>query len=544
MNNVRNPAGSVVGRTATTRGDQSLHDPFRQAPFTHFIKSSTFWKTWPSVCFFVLEAGIIALLNRPTKSLSVSTTILTVLGKDLSLTIKFLLTHEKREGSTVIGFAISYRTSSAYSQYNEARKAWGNVIHHSRTLSRLIWLHLPNELTPHTAKDPATENEKLRAMIEKKTMVNLVQAFSVSLKHYLRGEYGIYYEDLYHLTCILPKYNQVGPKAFSGIPQLPGKFGSQDSSFVVEVEKAYSIGSEDGLPRPASLFQVPTVQPADPMNPPTELLPGYNPPRNTVYDHLPFLKIFRTLAKGSMNFSGLRQASDRRYCPEENIPLEILWHMSLYLSALQARKVIELCAYYKHVQCNAGRPFRRACQCREGPYNPHTVWLSRTSEGNKKNHTIIWGYLTFLPFQLIGTFKKITVPATGLIAFAFLGFLQIGEDIENPFGYASNDLDLDHFCKDIILRELDELTYDKLPRLHIPRSTPPTDPMSFVLTSSNMPLFGTGCFQTASEMSNSLMASDLEYLLSEPTRVKQEASWAGTKDSGKTQTVINIKNKT
>jgi len=507
MNNVRNPAGSVVGRTATVKRDQSLHDPFRQAPFTHFIKSSTFWKTWPSVCFFLIEASVIALLNRPTKSLSVSTTILTVLG-------------------TVIGFAISYRTSSAYAQYNEARKAWGNVIHHSRTLSRMIWLHLPNELTPHTAKDPPTENEKVRAMIEKKTMVNLVQAFSVSLKHYLRGEYGIYYEDLYHLLCILPKYNQVGPKAFSGIPQLPGKLASQDSSFVVEVEKAYSIGSEDGVPRPSSLFQLPTVQPADPMNPPTKLLPGYNPPRKTAYDHFPFLKIFRTLAKGSMNVSGLRQASDRRYCPEENIPLEILWHLSLYLSTLQARKVIDVPTTNTFNATLVGLSDALA--------NVERVLTTPIPFGYLVHlKTIIWGYLTFLPFQLIGTFKKITIPATGLIAFAFLGFLQIGEDIENPFGYASNDLDLDHFCNDIILRELDELT-----------STPPTDPMSFVLTSSNMPLFGTGCFQTASEMSNSLMANDLEYLLSEPIRVKQETSWPGSKDSGKTENVIHIQNKT
>jgi predicted membrane chloride channel (bestrophin family) len=59
----------------------------------------------------------------------------------------------------------------------------------------------------------------------------------------------------------------------------------------------------------------------------------------------------------------------------------------------------------------------------------------------------------------VGAFKKIVVPATALIAFAFLGFMKIGEDIENPFGYASNDLDLDHFCNDIILRELEELTF-------------------------------------------------------------------------------------
>jgi hypothetical protein len=102
---------------------------------------------------------------------------------------------------------------------------------------------------------------------------------------------------LQDLTCILPKYNQVGPKSFSGVPQLPGKFRSEDASFVVEVEKAYSVLTEDGIPRPSSLFYGPTVQPADPMNPPIKLVPGYNPPRKTIYDRFRFLRVFRSLVK-------------------------------------------------------------------------------------------------------------------------------------------------------------------------------------------------------------------------------------------------------
>ena len=37
-----------------------------------------------------------------------------------------------------------------------------------------------------------TEEEKrVRVLIEKKTVLNLVDAFSVSVKHYLRGESGM-----------------------------------------------------------------------------------------------------------------------------------------------------------------------------------------------------------------------------------------------------------------------------------------------------------------------------------------------------------------
>jgi len=33
-----------------------------------------------------------------------------------------------------------------------------------------------------------------RSMVEKKTAINLLEAFAVSVKHYLRGEDGIYYQ--------------------------------------------------------------------------------------------------------------------------------------------------------------------------------------------------------------------------------------------------------------------------------------------------------------------------------------------------------------
>lgn len=50
---------------------------------------------------------------------------------------------------------------------------------------------------------------------------------------------------------------------------------------------------------------------------------------------------------------------------------------------------------------------------------------------------VIWGYLIFLPFQLVSAFGYITIPAVALVSTAFLGFLRVGEEIENPFGYGA-----------------------------------------------------------------------------------------------------------
>ena len=90
-------------------------------------------------------------------------------------------------------------------------------------------------------------------MVEKRTIVNLIEAFAVASKHYLRGEGGIYYEDvsclgaegisraacrsklssgrllirpslsqLYHLVKNLPKVSRVPtPRASRHTPTAP-----------------------------------------------------------------------------------------------------------------------------------------------------------------------------------------------------------------------------------------------------------------------------------------------------------------------------------
>lgn len=39
-----------------------------------------------------------------------------------------------------------------------------------------------------------TDELRARALIEKKSAINLLEAFAVAVKHYLRGEDGIYYK--------------------------------------------------------------------------------------------------------------------------------------------------------------------------------------------------------------------------------------------------------------------------------------------------------------------------------------------------------------
>ncbi|KAJ8490090.1 hypothetical protein ONZ45_g13338 [Pleurotus djamor] len=83
-------------------------------------------------------------------------------------------------------------------------------------------------------------------------------------------------------------------------------------------------------------------------------------------------------------------------------------------------------------------------------------YASAYSELLPSRHTV-WIYLFFLPFQLVGQFRWYTIPGVAIAAFIYLGFLAAGEEIEQPFGYDDNDLDLDLFVQDIIHADITHL---------------------------------------------------------------------------------------
>ncbi|KAG6835195.1 hypothetical protein H0H93_004063, partial [Arthromyces matolae] len=79
-----------------------------------------------------------------------------------------------------------------------------------------------------------TEEEMLMVMNEKRLALDLVEGFSVALKHHIRGELGIYYEDLYHLIQPLhPAHQDHNSDGFEATttslasPQRPQRISSQ-----------------------------------------------------------------------------------------------------------------------------------------------------------------------------------------------------------------------------------------------------------------------------------------------------------------------------
>jgi putative membrane protein len=73
-------------------------------------------------------------------------------------------------------------------------------------------------------------------------------------------------------------------------------------------------------------------------------------------------------------------------------------------------------------------------------------------------------YVVTLPFTLVAEMGFLTIPVVALVAFTLFGVIAIGTQIENPFGYDSNDLPLSHYC-DQLKKEVEWVIY------HIPTST-------------------------------------------------------------------------
>jgi len=66
-------------------------------------------------------------------------------------------------------------------------------------------------------------------------------------------------------------------------------------------------------------------------------------------------------------------------------------------------------------------------------------------------------YCLLLPFQLVNDLGWWTGGIVALISFTLLGIEEIGIQIENPFGYDSNDLPLDAICQTMLLN-IEDLT--------------------------------------------------------------------------------------
>ncbi|KAH8109472.1 UPF0187-domain-containing protein [Phellopilus nigrolimitatus] len=534
------------------------------------VLATALFRCWHIILFFIAWGTAITLINEKVTSLTIQPTLLTVVG-------------------TVLGFVVSYRTTSSFERYNEGRRYWSQIILASRTLARTVWFHVP-ELPPANPDDEkegrTVEERKARNLVEKKTVINLVEAFAVAVKHYLRGEEGINYVDLYHLVKFLPSYafpagmvpteleaatnlrrtQSYRSERKTQLDDVAEDDEKQDERPSISVELASPRAESpptnsylsatpadgsgatatttarphvllQGLPPPATAKSPPGTA-AAPLLPPqhayargrgasvgsrtsvaassartlkrapffgsgedeTELLPAALPPKYTVFDVFPFSLLVACLQRRGRGVEGKKAARIRakNVVVTRNVPLEISMYLTSYVSTLQARKAIDvpttnlLIATVNQLTDALTGLERILTTPIPFSYSIH-LWLvaiiyvlALVSAGHhipgcKANVLTLLIYFCDpeKPLQIYATLRWMTIPATAIISFIFFGFLVAGEEIENPFGYDKNDLNMDHFTHNIIRNELLALT-----------AFPPPDPAGWAFSPRNDRLFG------------------------------------------------------
>lgn len=485
-------------------------DPFSQErafgpTLLHAILATALFRCWHLLLFFGAWSTAICVISHTTKDLGIASTLLTVIG-------------------TVLGFVISYRTTSSFERYNEGRKYWSQIVYASRTLARLIWFHVPETMDMNCEM---TEKErKARVLIEKKTVLNLIDAFAVAVKHYLRGEEGIFYEDLYHTTKFLPSYAL--PTGLPSNADLATELGSPKSMTFRHQQAAAMQRRSAERPRPSftgsanqrrgaesipsestNHLPIPTTSPGEAgeksekvefldLPPPPRspnsvpsangrrakdslaegdgfLFPARNPPRYSYFDLFPFSLLVKFLTKRGKEVKGKKGARLRarlqHHSGTHNLPLEISLYLSSYIAALQNRKAVDATTI-----SNLLATVSLLVDALTGLERILTTPIPFSYSVHLWTVTLV--YCFFLPFQLWPTLKYVTIPGTIIASFVFFGFLVAGEEIENPFGYDKNDLNLDHFTSGIIRNELAAIS-----------GTPTPDPKDWAFSPINDSVF-------------------------------------------------------
>ncbi|KAF9237450.1 Bestrophin, RFP-TM, chloride channel-domain-containing protein [Melanogaster broomeanus] len=454
-------------------------DPFELPPrsqwssFLNAVLATALFRCWSILIFFGAWSTAICLISHNVHSLAIQSTLLTVFG-------------------TVLGFIISYRTTSSFERYNEGRRLWSQIVLGSRVFARTIWFHVPDNTMP-ASEDLSKEERRARTLIEKKTIVNLLEAFGVAVKHYLRGEDGIYYTDLYPLVKFLPPYAL--PASIPSSADLPGDLAAgrdcqspDEEAHTSGMQKRTSATTHSDLPLPSTAPGTRSATLVEPIvhpngrpqagekfsNGPQEdpfLLPASEPPKRSLFDLFPFSLLVKMLTHKGHIVKGKKAARLRARMGNQqggishNIPLEISLYLSSYISALQTRKAgvdaptITMLYSSLNQLVDALTGLERILTTPiPFSYSIH-LWSVTTL------------YCLALPFQIWSTMKWLTIPATLFASFAFFGFLVAGEEIES---YDKNDLNMDLFVHTIIRKELRAVT-----------ATPTPDPGVWAFSADN-----------------------------------------------------------
>ncbi|KAJ5589828.1 hypothetical protein N7450_003800 [Penicillium hetheringtonii] len=174
LENVVNPrdAPSTLRRRNSSELVRYFHGPrdmnqHTKWPIVFRMHGSVLPKLIIPLIFVALWSTTVTVISKYVYNLGIDNILLTVTG-------------------LVVGLSLSFQSSTGYERWASGRRYWALLHQSSRNLARTIWINIAE-------REGDLQKEDL---LQKLTAINLILAFAISLKHKLRFEPDVGYDDL------------------------------------------------------------------------------------------------------------------------------------------------------------------------------------------------------------------------------------------------------------------------------------------------------------------------------------------------------------
>ncbi|KAK7015027.1 Bestrophin, RFP-TM, chloride channel-domain-containing protein [Favolaschia claudopus] len=336
--------------------------------------------------------------------------------------------------SVVVGLILVFRNGTSYDRYWEGRKCFGTLTSNVRNLSRLVWIQValpptdeqPLHVKGKTPVSNLTPQQLTRRKIE---ILRLSLSYVFAVKHYLRGEDGMQFED--YRGVIPTSFIRPDERGYN-TTTTPNSYAATKNNSVANLSgtstDTLNLNRSDATKRVRPKRSKHTLTPATP------LLSGTSGTTNRTVEFHPF--------------------ADEASLP---LPLAIAHEITRLLFTFRRDGLLETVG---PAGANAMTGLVQSMVDQMTSMERVANTPIPVSYGIHLKQCVTL-YLFALPLTLVKELGWAAVPLVTVVAFTFMGIEGIADEIEMPFGSDPGDLPLDRYCHD--LKEEIEYIIERLP---------------------------------------------------------------------------------
>ncbi|KZT24128.1 UPF0187-domain-containing protein [Neolentinus lepideus HHB14362 ss-1] len=377
---------------------------------------------------FRVEGSIISRIFGPVLTVTIFATLIAYLwksGYNVTLTNSVIPVV-----AVVVGLILVFRNGTSYDRFYEGRKDFASMTSHIRNLARLIWVNVsvpplddsPSASTRKTPQPALTASQLRRKKAE---VLRLCLSFAYAVKHYVRDEDGVHWDDYAGLLpASIMRYDEVG-------------LTQADNGSYASLENSLNISS--------------------PTSPNSIAISRAGTPRDATKRVRPKRSKQKVAANSKTPLLGQsHHALDFR---ETSAPLPLVIAHEITRALFKFKRD----GYLETVGPAGTNALNTLVQSMVDQMTSMERIANTPIPVSYRIHLkqAVTLYLFALPFTLIKELGWSMIPIVTVVAFTFMGIEGIADEIENPFGHDKSDLPLDRYCSD--LKEEIEYIIDRLP---------------------------------------------------------------------------------